>query len=150
MSRLWRSVARAKAELSVLGRLWRAGRIAVERLRFVYDRGLCRTAIRWLRAHLPARRCKGWPAHIRIVSRYRDLSTQCGLVYRPTRARGCAAGSCSGRAGCTSWVGSPASSRSFSSCQIADDVRDRVIRFWKGDGPASPIPLRIPAQRLLS
>jgi Kdo2-lipid IVA lauroyltransferase/acyltransferase len=30
MSRLWRSVARTKAELSVLGRLWRAGRIAVE------------------------------------------------------------------------------------------------------------------------
>jgi Kdo2-lipid IVA lauroyltransferase/acyltransferase len=30
MSRLWRSVARTKTELSVLGRLWRAGRIAVE------------------------------------------------------------------------------------------------------------------------
>jgi Kdo2-lipid IVA lauroyltransferase/acyltransferase len=30
MSRLWRSVARTKAELSVLGRLWRVGRIAVE------------------------------------------------------------------------------------------------------------------------
>ena len=30
MSRLWRSVVRSKAELSVLGRLWRAERIAVE------------------------------------------------------------------------------------------------------------------------
>lgn len=30
MDRLWRSVARTKAEMSVLDRLWRAGRIAVE------------------------------------------------------------------------------------------------------------------------
>jgi Kdo2-lipid IVA lauroyltransferase/acyltransferase len=35
MSRLWRSVARTRAELSVLDRLWRAGRIAVGGLEYM-------------------------------------------------------------------------------------------------------------------
>jgi Kdo2-lipid IVA lauroyltransferase/acyltransferase len=35
MSRLWRSVARTRAELSVLDRLWRAGRIAVEGIEYM-------------------------------------------------------------------------------------------------------------------
>ena len=35
MSRLWRSVARTRAELSVLDRLWRAGRIAVEGVEYM-------------------------------------------------------------------------------------------------------------------
>jgi hypothetical protein len=35
MSRLWRSVARTRAELSVLNRLWRAGRIAVEGVEYM-------------------------------------------------------------------------------------------------------------------
>lgn len=35
MSRLWRSVARTKAEMSVLNRLWRNGRIAVEGVEYL-------------------------------------------------------------------------------------------------------------------
>jgi len=35
MFRLWRSVARTRAELSVLDRLWRAGRIAVEGVKYL-------------------------------------------------------------------------------------------------------------------
>jgi Kdo2-lipid IVA lauroyltransferase/acyltransferase len=35
MSRLWRSVARTRAEISVLNRLWRSGRIAVEGVRYL-------------------------------------------------------------------------------------------------------------------
>jgi KDO2-lipid IV(A) lauroyltransferase len=35
MSRLWRSVARTKAELSVLDRLWRAGRIEVKGVEYL-------------------------------------------------------------------------------------------------------------------
>ncbi len=35
MSRLWRSVARTRAELSVLDRLWRAGRIAVQGVEYL-------------------------------------------------------------------------------------------------------------------